>query len=74
MDSLIPGLRPADLLDVALVAVLLYVIISWFQSVATQGTARRAALLVGALAALYGVALWLDLYLVAQVLGALALA
>ncbi len=58
-SSLIEHLRPADLLDIAIVAMLLYVIFIWLRDRAS----RSLAIVTAAAVLLFLLARWLDLYL-----------
>lgn len=64
MEAILRELRWADVLDVALLAAFLYVIINWLRESASAGTFRRALAVFGVVGGAYILARFVGLFLV----------
>lgn len=72
-SELLPNFRLADVIDIALVAAFMYVLITWVRESTSRSASRRTLAVVGTVAVVYAIAQMLELYLVEQLIEVLAL-
>ena len=74
LTELARNLRLADVIDMALLAVFLYVLIAWLRQDASRGASRRALTFTLLFILVYSLATTFDLYLIERLIGVLLIA